>query len=201
MKSIVQKWTALATCCVTLGLTGCVNLTPKAPPSMLVLTADNNVAGGASHSAAVKDALVILAPEVPRKLDTNRLPVQVDASNIAYIKNAIWADKPAQMMQALLTEIIAAKTQRLVLNQAEAAGKAEHILSGSLLEFGIDANRQEAVVIYDAVKLRRGQIIEKRRFEARQPVSEIVAQPAGAALNRAANKVASDIAEWVGYSA
>ena len=179
-------------------LGACVSFGGKAPVSMLVLTSDNVVAAGAARTAAVADALVIQIPQVPRKLDNNRVPVQIDASSIAYLKDAFWADKPARLMQMLLVETVSAKSGNLVLNEVDASGKATRYLSGSLLEFGIDATTNEAVVVYDMVKIIRGSATEKRRFEARRPVNAIAPAPAGAALNAAANDVASQIAEWAG---
>lgn len=180
------------------GLAGCVSFTNEAPPSMLVLTASNSVSGGTARSASANEALVILVPEVPRKLDTNRVPVQIDDSSIAYIKDAFWADKPARLMQWLLSETVAAKSGRLILNEVDAGNKAHQFISGSLLEFGVDTATNEAVVIYDAVKLVRGQPTEKRRFEARQSVSKVAPAPVGAALNDAANEVAIQVADWIG---
>ena len=55
----------------------------------------------------------------------------------------------------------------------------------------------EAVAIFDAVHIRKGGSIEKRRFEAREAMGEIKPRPAGEALNSAANKVASDVAAWL----
>lgn len=179
-------------------LGACVSFGGKAPVSMLVLTSDNVVAAGAARTAAVADALVIQIPQVPRKLDNNRVPVQIDASSIAYLKDAFWADKPARLMQMLLVETVSAKSGNLVLNEVDAGGKATRYLSGSLLEFGIDATTNEAVVVYDMVKMIRGSATEKRRFEARRPVNAIAPAPAGAALNAAANDVASQIADWAG---
>ena len=179
-------------------LGACVSFGGKAPVSMLVLTADNVVAAGAARTAAVTDALVIQIPQVPRKLDNNRVPVQIDASSIAYLKDAFWADKPARLMQMLLVETVSAKSGNLVLNEVDAGGKAVRILSGSLLEFGIDAETNEAVIVYDVVKIIRGSATEKRRFEARRPVTAIAPAPAGAALNAAANDVAGQIADWAG---
>ena len=179
-------------------LGACVSFGGKAPVSMLVLTSDNVVAAGAARTAAVADALVIQIPQVPRKLDNNRVPVQIDASSIAYLKDAFWADKPARLMQMLLVETVSAKSGNLVLNEVDAGGKATRYLSGSLLEFGIDATTNEAVVVYDMVKIIRGSATEKRRFEARRPVNAIAPAPAGAALNAAANDVASQIAGWAG---
>jgi cholesterol transport system auxiliary component len=181
---------------VILSLGACVSFETKAPPSMLVLTADNSVTAGAARTASATDALVIQSPEVPRKLDTNRVPVQINASSIAYVKDAFWADKPARLMQQLLSETVSAKTGHLVLSEVDAGGKATRFISGSLLEFGVDAATNEAVVVFDAVKIMRGNPTEKRRFEARRPVAAVEAAPVGAALNEAANDMALQIAEW-----
>lgn len=181
-----------------MALGACVSFGGKAPASMLVLTADNVVAAGTARTATAADALVIQIPQVPRKLDTNRVPVQIDASSIAYLKDAFWADKPARLMQMLVAETVSAKTGNLVLNEVDAGGKALRYISGSLLEFGIDAETNEAVVVYDVVKIIRGNATEKRRFEARRPVAAISPAPAGAALNAAANDVAGQIADWAG---
>lgn len=183
---------------LALSLGACISFGGKAPPSLLVLTAESGVANGVARSASASDALVVLLPEAARKLDNNRVPVQIDDSSIAYLKDAYWADKPARLMQGLLIETIGAKGNKLVLNQVDAGGKAGEFLSGSLIEFGVDAAANEAVVVYDAVRLVRGQSVEKRRFEARSPLAEVEAAAAGVALNRSANQVASQVADWIG---
>lgn len=181
----------------TAALSACVSLGSEAPVSLLTLSADNSVAAGTSKSGAAKDALVVLAPEVPRKLDTNRVPVQIDAGNVAYLKDSVWTDKPAILMQQLLAETLSAKNGTLILSEVETAGKAERYLSGQLVEFGIDEGTMEAVVVLDAVHIRKGGAIDKRRFEAREAVSEIKPRPAGEALNTAANKLAGEVATWL----
>lgn len=182
----------------TLALGACVSFGGKAPPSLLVLTASNAVANGTAKSGASSDALIVLLPEAPRTLDTNRVPVQTSDSSIAYLKDAVWADKPSRLMQLLLMETIAAKTGRLVLNETDAGGKATQYLSGGLIAFGVDASTSEAVVVYDAVKLVRGVSVDKKRFEVRRPVTAVEAGPAGIALNEAANEVAVQVSDWIG---
>jgi cholesterol transport system auxiliary component len=72
-------------------------------------------------------------------------------------------------------------------------------ISGTLVNFGIDASTNEAVVTYDAARaVSGGTGVEERRFEARVPVSEITADTAGVALNDAANRVAGEVATWIG---
>ncbi|MEE9432802.1 MAG: ABC-type transport auxiliary lipoprotein family protein [Sphingorhabdus sp.] len=179
-------------------LTGCVNFGgSKAPPALLVLTAEASVAGGTVRSGERKEALVVLPPEAPRKLETVRVPVQVNASSIAYLKDAVWADKPAKLWQQLLAETIAARTDLLVLNNFDAGGRDRYQLSGMLMEFGIDADSNEAVIVFDAVKLRDAKPVEKRRFEIRKPVALIEAGPVGEALNAAANELAAEVSDWV----
>ena len=192
-----SKRTLLVLGC-SLSLTSCVSFGgAEAPAALLTLTAGASVSDGTMRSGERKDALVVLLPETPRKLNTARIPVQVSDSSIAYLKDAVWADKPAKLWQELLAETIAARTNRLVLNNVDAGGKEKSQLSGVLIEFGVDAAKSEAVIVYDAVKLRDNKTVEKKRFEIRKPVVTVEAATAGDALNDAANELAAEISDWV----
>lgn len=188
----------LAALAAPLLLAGCISFGAKPPPTLLSLTADATLPAGTTRSGLPSEAVVVLTPEVTRKLATNRVPVQVDDSNIAYLKDAQWVDMPARLMRSLLASTIAANGSRMVLQEADTNGKATFFLSGELSEFGYDAATKETVVVYDAVKIRNGQPVEQRRFEAREPLATAEAGPVGAALNRGANKVAAEVAAWVG---
>lgn len=183
-----------------LTLSSCVSLGGTAPASMLTLTATSTVTAGESKTGMAKDAMVVLIPEVPRKLDTNRVPVQINTGNIAYLKDGVWTDKPAILMRHLLAETLAAKNGTLILSEVETAGKAENYLSGQLVEFGIDEASMEAVAIFDAVRIRKGQPVEKRRFDAREGLTKIETGEAGETLNAVANKIAEDVATWLSAS-
>jgi cholesterol transport system auxiliary component len=180
-----------------LALPACVSFGGKAPVAMLTLSADASVAAGTNSSGMAKDALVVHIPEAPRKLDTNRIAVQVGSGSVAYLKDSVWSDKPATLIQQLLAETLAAKNGLLILNDAETAGKAESRLAGQLVEFGIDEAGMEAVAIFDAVRIRKDRPIEKRRFVAREGLGKIDPVQAGEALNGAANKIAAEVAEWL----
>lgn len=178
-------------------LAGCVSFGSEPPPSLLVLTPQSKVEQGTQRSGPKSAALVVLQPNVPRKLATTRVPVQIDQARIAYLTDAVWADKPATLIQQLMAETIAANNGRLVLSNTDAAGKEDEQLSGTLLEFGIEEDTMEAVVVYDAVQMRGGNPVRKKRFEARKSVIEIEHVEAGNALNAAANDVAQQVAEWL----
>lgn len=199
-KSIHQFRSMALAVASALTLSSCVSLGGTAPASMLTLTATSTVTAGESKTGMAKDAMVVLIPEVPRKLDTNRVPVQINTGNIAYLKDGVWTDKPAILMRHLLAETLAAKNGTLILSEVETAGKAENYLSGQLVEFGIDEASMEAVAIFDAVRIRKGQPVEKRRFDAREGLTKIETGEAGETLNAVANKIAEDVATWLSAS-
>lgn len=177
-------------------LSACVSFGSKAVPSLLVLTSNQSLGNGAQRAGTAKEAFVVQAPLVPQKLNTNRLPIYFGNSQLAYLKDAVWAEKPATLFQNLMIETLTARSGRLVLSDAEAGSKAEQILSGTLVEFGIDSGKMQAIAIFDAMRLSKGQIIEKRRFEVRRPVTIINGQNAGGAMNEVANELASAISDW-----
>lgn len=181
-----------------LALSACVSLGGDKPPEFLLsITADEQVTGGSEISGAQSGALVVRLPSTPQKLNNLRVPVQTSSAGVAYLKDAVWVDKPARLFQGLLVETISAKNESLVLTSAQAGGQAETSLSGELVEFGLDGPSLTVTVTFDAVKIRDGQPIEKRRFQESELVFEAAAKPVGEALNIAANKIAGDIADWM----
>jgi len=63
---------------------------------------------------------------------------------------------------------------------------------------GYDAAQQAVVVRFEAVRSTRDGVIETRRFESVVPGVSGKPAPVAAALNRAANAVAADVAAWIG---
>lgn len=184
---------------LALALSGCISLGGgKAPPSLFTLTAQNAPAPGTSASGSAADALVVLDPETDRALGVTRVAVTVDASNVAYLKNALWAERPARLFRHLLAETLRAKGARLVFEDADATASGRVRLAGRLLACGYDAPSGAAVVRYDAVREGAGGAIQTRRFEASVPVGKADAARVGPALNAAANKVAAEVADWIG---
>jgi cholesterol transport system auxiliary component len=182
-----------------LPLSACISFGAKPPPSLLTLTAAaaRNVNSGIIVSA--DQAIGVGVPTVPQAIATTRVPVSVNATAIAYVENAVWVEAPARLFQRLLSETIAAKTGKTVLDPKQTALVPAMQLSGQLLRFGVDEASSDAVIIYDAVLTRdAGKTVMTRRFEARSKAATITAKPVGEALNLAANSIATEIATWVG---
>jgi len=181
-----------------LSLAGCISFGGgKAPPTLFTLTAAAAPAAGASASGSAADALIVLDPETDKSLAVQRVAVSVDASNIAYLKDAMWAERPARLMRHLLAETLRAKGTRLVFEGDEGAAGGRIRLAGRLLACGYDAATGAAVIRYEAVRESAGAAIVTRRFEASVPVGKAEARRVGPALNQAANQVAAQVAEWV----
>jgi cholesterol transport system auxiliary component len=182
-----------------LPLSACISFGAKPPPSLLTLTAAAARSVNSGIMVNADQAIGVGVPTVPQAIATTRVPVSVDASAIAYVENAVWVEAPARLFQRLLSETIAAKTGKTVLDPKQTALVPAMQLSGQLLRFGVDEASSDAVIVYDAVLTRdAGKTVITRRFEARSKAATITAKPVGEALNLAANTIATEIATWVG---
>lgn len=189
----------LAALSLALLLGGCLNLGGGKPPATLIsLTSTQVPAAGTGVSGKLDDALVMLEPEVDRKLAVLRVPVRVNGSSIAYLADAAWVERPARQFRSLLAETLRASGKRLVLEDDGTAGPATHRLGGRLVDMGYDAAEQAVVVRFEAVRSSQGGAVETRRFESVIPGVSARPEAIAPALNRAANAVAADVAAWMG---
>ncbi len=180
-------------------LSACVSFGgAKPPPSLLTISPDQKMSAGATQSGPQTGSLVVALPASPQKLNTIRVPVQTSGTGIAYLKDAVWVDKPARLFQDLLSETIAAKNGRLVLTATQAGGNAQTYITGELVNFDLDGPSLTVTVTYDAVKMTKDRPVEKKRFEASENVYAAEPGAVGEGLNKAANAVAAAVAEWVG---
>ncbi|OJW60376.1 MAG: ABC transporter [Sphingomonadales bacterium 63-6] len=194
----VSHKAGLAAMALALTLSGCVSLGKEPPPTLFTLTPTALAAAGLSASGTAAQALAVIEPDAPQRLDVVRVPVQVDPSTVAYLKDAVWVEKPARLFGRLLAETIRSKQTRLVVESPDAAYAAATRLTGRLNEMGYDAASSSVIVRFDAMlKQPDGQILT-RRFEARVDNVSPTAASVAPALNEAANKVAAEVAEWIG---
>ncbi|WP_255454668.1 ABC-type transport auxiliary lipoprotein family protein [Parasphingopyxis sp. CP4] len=177
-------------------LAGCVSFGSEPPPFLMALNADEQIAGGSDRSAAMGQAITIRRPEVPQKLITNRLPVQTGETTIAYLTDALWVDTPNELLRALFSEVVAARTGRIVLDPATYSADPGTVINGQLHEFGLDARSNETVIVYDAT-ITDENGVRTRRFEQRERVFSQDAQSVAQALNRAANRMAVEFSDWI----
>jgi len=179
-------------------LAGCLSLGGKTPEQLLTLTPARPAPAGSATTGAATSALAVIEPSTEQRLNVIRVPVQVSESSVAYLKDAVWVEKPARLFQHLLSETIRAKGSRLVVNEGDLGYAAVTKLSGHLLDMGYDAASGSVVVRYDGVLQMADGRVQTRRFESRVPGIPADAAAVAPALNQAANDVADQVAEWVG---
>ncbi|MEQ8412680.1 MAG: ABC-type transport auxiliary lipoprotein family protein [Erythrobacter sp.] len=184
-------------------LSGCVSLGGGEPPeSLLTLTPTATAPTGSGSGArtggeAGAGAIAVMTPEAPAKLDVLRVPVTVSATEIAYLKDAYWVDKPARLLRRLLGETLRTRTDALVIDTDDSPTEPEVKLRGTLLDMGYDAPSRSAVVRFEAIRTTAEGGAVSRRFEATESGIPAEASAVGPALNRAANRVAADVADWI----
>ena len=89
-------------------------------------------------------------------------------------------------------------TNLVVLDPNQATLDPGTTVSGKLSRFGYDAQEGAVIVRYDAAMARSGGTgVVTRRFEAREP-ADGTASTVAPAINAAANRVAMEVAQWVG---
>lgn len=190
---------AMLIAAASLALSGCISLAPNPPEELFRLTPEETAPVGSTASGLLSDAIFVLDPETDRSLDVLRLPVRVDASRVAYLKRAAWVEKPARQFRALLAETLRARSGRLVVEGGDFEATGRTRVGGRLLQMGYDAQAHAVVVRFDAWVSRGegGTQVASRRFEA--VVEGLDAKPklVGPALNKAANDVARQVADWI----
>ncbi len=169
----------------------------KAPVALLTLRA---TAAPVAGPRDVARTLSVVTPLVPGPLQTLRLPVITQDTELAYLTGATWAEQPARQFAHLLADTIAAKGVTVIDARQTTLG-ATRVLSGTLGDFGLDARDAGAlkvVIRYDALLTGDGgKTLGIRRFDATAPVASNAPGEVAVALNAVANRVAGEVADWV----
>ena len=180
-----------------LALGGCISLGGEPPASLLTLSPETRAPAGPGVGGTERPVIAVLGIDTPAKLDVLRVPVAVTDTELAYLQEAFWVEKPARLFRRLVGETIRARGQAMVVDGDATATLATVSLRGTLTEMGYDAASSSAVVRFDAVRIDREGKVTTRRFEARETGVVAEAKAVGAALNVAANRVAAEVADWV----
>jgi cholesterol transport system auxiliary component len=179
-------------------LAGCLSLGGKPPKVLLTINPTAALPVGSTQNSATAKTVTVMVPVVPQSIAVERVPVQT-GDQIAYVTDAAWVEAPQRLFARLMSDTIAAKTGRVVLSSAQSFSDPGARLSGELRNFGVDGTTREAVVTFEGSLIRNdASKVEKKRFEARVPMTQIDANSVGPALNQAANQVAGEVADWVG---
>jgi cholesterol transport system auxiliary component len=182
-----------------LALPACISLGGEPPESLLTLSAEARAPAGpgAGGGGSEQPVIAVLSFDTPAKLDVLRVPVAVSDTELAYLQEAFWVEKPARLFRRLVGETIRARGGAMVVDGDDTATLATVTMRGTLIDMGYEVATRSAVVRFDAVRIDREGKVTTRRFEAREEGIPAEARAVGAGLNTAANRVAADVAAWV----
>lgn len=184
---------------ISLALTGCVSLGAGVEPPTSLLTLSPTTVEVPEREGQESVAIAVLTPETPAKLDIVRVPVNVSDTKIAYLQEAVWVEKPARLFRRLLGENLRRRvsSESIVLDTDDTPLLATVFVRGTLMELSYDAPSNSVVARYQAIITSEEGGAFTRRFEAREENVPAEVEFVGPALNRVANQVASDAADWV----
>lgn len=169
-----------------------------APEALLVLKSEAPLPDYAGP-AALAETLGVTVPDVPAELQTLRLPVQVTDTTVQYLAGASWSEQPSRQFQRLLADTLAGSGVPVLDTRGGSVAPARQ-LTGHLREFGLDVRGAAKVKIrYDAQLAgpRGTGTVALKSFVAEEPVTSQQPAAVAAALNRAANRLANDVASWL----
>ena len=170
----------------------------KGPVTLATLTPEAADPGPIARTSSAGQAVTVEVPLVPQELRATRVPVRISPTDVQYVTNLQWVDTPDRLFQNLIEETIRRTTNRVVLDPAQSGLDPGVVLHGQLERFGYDAQTGQVVVIYDgSLATGGGSQVQTRRFTATAPADGTAAS-VGPALNRAANQVAKEVAQWIG---
>jgi cholesterol transport system auxiliary component len=172
----------------------------KPPASLLTLSATAPPAAALATPVKRGDTIAVELPGVPATLQTLRLPVTTSPTQVSYLVGATWAEQPNRQFQRLLADTLSAAGLSVIDNRQSPVAAA-HSLTGTLHRFGLDVQDPANPVVrvrFDAqiVNPRAPETVRLRRFDASEPAPDQRPASVAAALNRAANRVAGDVAAW-----
>lgn len=183
-----------------LALSGCVSFEAELPTSLLTLNSTASAPAGSGAQAGGEGgsaAIAVLTPETPAKLDVVRVPVSVSATEIAYLQDAVWVEKPARLFRRLLGETLRTRSPALIVDSDDTPTLAGKTIRGTLLDMGYDGSSSSVIIRYEAIVADADGKATSRRFEASESGVLPEAGSVGPALNRVANSIAVEVADWV----
>ncbi|WP_448582235.1 ABC-type transport auxiliary lipoprotein family protein [Thermaurantiacus sp.] len=175
---------------------------PAPPPAALLTLSPSPPATAPAALPKVDEtrAVTLLAATAPARLQTVRIPVQISATEVQYLKGAIWSEPPAQLFVRLIGDTLAS-AGIAVLDRRVTGKAAPRVLGGELVAFHVEAGGTAVARVRFDATLASPDGIRQRRFEGAASIGVVEPGEVSRALNSAANTVAKEVAAWVAAEA
>ncbi len=179
-----------------LGLSGCNSLIPSPPSNTYDLTAPQSFPGLKGGSRA---QILILEPSALKVLDSQEIVVKPSAAEVEYLGQSQWSDRLPKLVQAKLIETFEnTKRVRAVAKPGEGLVIDYQVVSDiRSFEANVGADRQARVSIsVKSVSDRTGKVVRSKVFTETVALSGSGSLDIVLGLDRAFDKVATDLVKW-----
>lgn len=179
-------------------LGGC-SLLPEAEPVQTYLLPSLQPQA-ASQAQPLAHSLGIGRPQASLVLDSTRIAVVPQGSEISSYKGARWSDPAPALLRDRLLEAFQADGRFAALSSAEQHLQSDFVLAGNLLAFQSEYRdgKPEVVIRFDArlVRADTQRVAASRSFVVRQPSRTVEVPAVVDAFGQASDQLAGQLVEW-----
>ena len=144
--------------------------------------------------------LVIEVPIAPAGLDTTRIALHRNATELLHYARANWTDRAPTMAQTLIVESFENSGKIVAVGRESLGLRADYVLKTELREFQSEyAGKQPTAHVEinaKLVQMPRRAIVAAKRFNARVPAGADRIEDIVAAFDVALGKVLKDLVSW-----
>jgi cholesterol transport system auxiliary component len=193
---------ALLALALTVGLTGCGSVVGNLagePPDLFTLTPKTTFIDGLPK---VSWQLVVEEPTASGGLNTTRVALRSNPTELTYFAEAAWIDRAPQMVQTLLVESFENSRAIVAVGRKAIGLRSDFDLKSELREFQAEYENGQRLPLVRVrlnvklIKQPRRQIVASENFEATQRASGAGMEQVVAAFDEALGKVLRQVVQW-----
>ncbi|AYC32817.1 hypothetical protein D3880_10695 [Pseudomonas cavernae] len=185
-------------------LLGACSVLPQAETVQTYLLPQGATPARASNNQLDR-SLRIARPQASQVLDSTRIAVIPQGSQISNYKGARWSNPAPALLRDRLQEAFQADGRFAALSNDDQHVQADLELIGNLLAFQSEYRngRPEAVIRLDARLVRSGtqRIVASRSFSVRQPSQDVQVPAVVNAFGQASDQLARQLIDWTASQA
>jgi len=179
-------------------LTSACSILPKSEPSDVYRLP--SAQSGASHGTAQRWSLRLTKPQASEALNSPKIAVIPQGDLISSYKASRWSDPAPVLLRNRLLDGFQRDGRVTLLSTDDSNFQADLELGGSLQAFQTEYQGTAASVVVrlDAVLVRGfdQRILASRRFEVRQPLSDVQVPSVVAGFGQASDQLTAQVVNW-----
>jgi len=186
---------------VGLSLAGCGGLLPAPPPAPDLYTLSPAAEPPAGSAPSPAGQLLVGDVAAPAALDTTRIALTRDPTQVEYFAKSGWTDRAPVLVQNLLLDTLEASGRFKAVARRSLTLRADYVVIGELKHFEADYRAGSPPQIRVALELQLvrssgGEILGQRIFAASAPAAANAVPAIVEAFDAASHQALADAAPW-----